>query len=45
METRSQHIRVSPTTKAQLENYREARYEAHVPLGQAVADLLNEVNE
>lgn len=45
METRTRHIRVSPTTKDRLEKYRERRFEAHVPLGQAVMCLLDEVEE
>lgn len=45
METRTQHIRVSPTTKQKLEQYREQCFDAHVPIGRAVADLLAGVDD
>ena len=45
MQTQSEHIRVSPSTKNQLEEYRERHFDSYAPLGQAVAQLLSEVED
>lgn len=43
MQTRSKQIRLTPTTKERLEEFREREFDSYAPLGEAVECLLDEV--
>jgi len=44
MQARSKKIRLTPTTKECLEEFREREFDSYAPLGEAVQRLLDEVS-